>query len=290
MDQTLTQLPQHKQQELARVAQIICDGCPGVGLVLLFGSYARGDWKEEADLAPDRPSGHPSDYDILAVTDDSADCDSGTWQAIADECNGANLSTHVRIIHHEIGYLNRQLTRGQYFFCEIVGQGKVLHRDAGFDLAEPCAPGRKEHFQAAEEGFAHWFERAHRFYEVHKVVLEKQWLPEAAFNLHQAAESAYKAILIVFTGYIPKEHYLELLGHTAAELDPRFEGVFPRTDTFQRNAFELLDYAYIGARYDPKYRIDAVTVNYLAEKVAQLLSLTETACKEKIDTLRLQGD
>ncbi len=37
-------------------------------MIILFGSYARGDWKEAADLAPDRKSGNPSDYDILAVT------------------------------------------------------------------------------------------------------------------------------------------------------------------------------------------------------------------------------
>ncbi len=290
MDHTLTHLPQNKQQELARITRIICDGCPGVGLVLLFGSYARGDWKEEADLAPERPSGHASDYDVLAVTDDSADCDAGTWQDIAEECNRAGHSTHVRIIHHEIGHLNRQLAKGQYFFCEIVGQGKVLHQDTGFDLAEPCAPGPKEHLHAAEQGFEHWFERARRFYGLHKSALDNDWRPEAAFSLHQAAESAYKAVLIVFTGYIPKEHFLELLGHTAAELDPSLEDVFPRTDTFQRDAFALLDYAYIGARYDPKYSIDTVTVNYLAEKVAQLLALTETACKKKIDALRREGN
>ncbi|SCZ59895.1 nucleotidyltransferase domain-containing protein [Thiohalomonas denitrificans] len=38
--------------------------------VILFGSYARGDWKEAAALKPDRCLGHASDYDILAVTEE----------------------------------------------------------------------------------------------------------------------------------------------------------------------------------------------------------------------------
>jgi HEPN domain-containing protein len=286
MDPSLEHLPEKKRNELAYIARTIAERCPGVGLVMLFGSYARGDWKEEADLPPEHPSGHPSDYDILAVTDDTADCDAGTWLAISKQCNSAGLSTHARIIHHEIGFLNRQLARGQYFFCEIVSQGKILHRDPGFDLAQPATPGPAERLQAAEEGYAHWFERSRRFFGLHKSARENDWLPEAAFNLHQAAESAYKAVLIVFTGYIPKEHYLELLGLDAADLDPRFAAIFPKADPTQRQAFQLLDYAYIGARYDPQYRIDEATVEYLAGRVEQLLELTKEACTGKIDALR----
>ena len=50
MEDTLDHLPPKKRDELARAADIIRQRCPGVGLVLVFGSYARGDWKEEADM------------------------------------------------------------------------------------------------------------------------------------------------------------------------------------------------------------------------------------------------
>ncbi|WP_303903432.1 HEPN domain-containing protein [Thiohalomonas denitrificans] len=289
MEQVLSHLPPEKRDELGRAVELIRDGCPGVGAVLLFGSYARGDWREEGDLPPKRRSGHASDYDLLAITDDDQDCESRTWLAIARACDEAGLSTHVRIIHLEIGYLNRKLAKGQYFYSEIVTEGKVLWREPGFDLAAPALPDREERLRAAREGFGHWFEKASRFFAIHESTKKKGWLPEAAFHLHQAAEAAYKAVLLVHTGYIPNEHYLALLGQKAEEVDARLAGLFPRESEFQSDAYELLDYAYIGARYDPQYRIDSTTVEYLGKRVATLLKIAETVCEEKIAGLELSA-
>ena len=71
----LTHLPERKQRELQRVAAILFDEFEEVqktklsekskrGRILkliLFGSYARGDWVE------DRKSGYLSDYDLLVI-------------------------------------------------------------------------------------------------------------------------------------------------------------------------------------------------------------------------------
>ncbi len=64
MKKTLTHLPKNKKVELEKIEKIIRKHCDDVEMIILFGSYARGDWKEESDLKPDRKSGHVSDYDI----------------------------------------------------------------------------------------------------------------------------------------------------------------------------------------------------------------------------------
>jgi uncharacterized protein len=46
MKRSLTHLPKHKRDELALVTEIILDECPTVQMVILFGSYAQGDWVE----------------------------------------------------------------------------------------------------------------------------------------------------------------------------------------------------------------------------------------------------
>ena len=51
----------------------------------------------------------------------------------------------------------------------------------------------------------------------------------------------------------------------------------------KKNRFILLDYAYIGARYDPKYRISKEDLEILAVSVKKLLELTERVCKQKIN-------
>jgi len=67
MRKSLSHLPKHKRSELKLIIEQIRK-LSEPEMIILYGSYARGDYKEEKDLAPDRKSGHVSDYDILVVT------------------------------------------------------------------------------------------------------------------------------------------------------------------------------------------------------------------------------
>jgi hypothetical protein len=89
-------------------------------------------------------------------------------------------------------------------------------------------------------------------------------------------------MLLVFTGYIPDEHYLAELGRLVTNIDPGFADCFPSADSFQIDAFALLEYAYVGARYDKRYTIDEASLSYLVERVAALLALTRERCEAKI--------
>jgi ferritin-like metal-binding protein YciE len=48
--------------------------------------------------------------------------------------------------------------------------------------------------------------------------------------------------------------------------------------------FELLDYAYIGARYDMHYKITKEQLEQLSPCVKKLHEVTERICKEKIES------
>ena len=114
--------------------------------------------------------------------------------------------------------------------------------------------------------------------------LKKREYKISAFQLHQSAEAAYKSILLVFTEYCPGEHFLCLLGEMAVVHNVRIADIFPGDTQEHSQLFDLLDYAYIGARYDPKYNITKEQLEYLAARVKKLLELTEKICKEKIES------
>ncbi len=286
MNRDLSYLPQNKRDELQRIVGVVREHCPAVGMIILFGSYARGDWKERKDLAPDRKSGHPSDYDILVLTEDESDCDSGEVHSINNACLDAHLSATARVIHHDIGFMNRKLETGRYFFTDIVTEGRILFDDGTLTLAEEKVLTPVERLEIVQNDFDHWFERACRFFEYYKMGMERQWLKEAAFHLHQATEAAYKTILIVFSNYIPDEHYLALLGGRAGEIDPALWELFQAKTPFEREAFTALEYAYVGARYDKRYVIDEPSLIYLAKRVELLLKHAEVLCRQKIADLR----
>jgi predicted nucleotidyltransferase len=67
MNNSFDHLSESTRNELKIIVSIIRNKCDDVEMIILFGSYARGDYKIKADLPNDRKSGHASDYDILVV-------------------------------------------------------------------------------------------------------------------------------------------------------------------------------------------------------------------------------
>ena len=143
---------------------------------------------------------------------------------------------------------------------------------------------KHEQQRIAQDHFDHWFTRAKEGYKYFEIALNNKDYNEAAFQLHQAAERSYKAILLVFTEYNPNEHYLLILSNMAAEHYPDLIGIFPKKTDEQKELFLLLDYAYIGARYDPDYKITKKQLEYLAKRVKLLQRLTKKICVAKIDS------
>ncbi|MDD5598923.1 MAG: HEPN domain-containing protein [Victivallaceae bacterium] len=288
MKKTIAHLPASKRNELKHIASIIRGLCDDVEMIILFGSYARGDYKEEADLKPDRKSGDKSDYDILVVTGEkSTAVNLGLWRKITQKCDSAGLSAYVRIITHDIQELNIKLAEGQYFYSDIRKEGCLLYNSGNFKLARKHKLKPEEQKRIAQDYFEQWFESAEGFYWGYESYLKRKSYKLAAFNLHQAAEHSYKTVLLVFTSYTPCEHLLELLGHMASKHDSGFEDIFPQETREEQRLFKLLEYAYIGARYDPAYGILREELEYLAERVKPLLDLTEKICKAKLESFNV---
>ncbi len=287
MKNSLDHLPERKRDELNRIVSLIRELCDDVEMIILFGSYARDDWKEEADLDPGRKSGHKSDYDVLVVVEEkSTAADTKVWHEITAKCDALGLSTHVRVIAHDIQYLNLQLAEGRYFFTDIKKEGYLLYDSGKFKLACKRKLKPAEQKRIAQGYYDDWFGIANSFYGCYQDDVKSCRWKLAAFHLHQAAEASYKTILLVFTGYNPNEHYLSLLGEMAAEQDSSLSDVFPQGTDRERELFRLLDYAYIGARYDPDYQIAEEDLEYLSERVKVLLELTDRLCNAKIENVQ----
>lgn len=290
MKKTVAHLPDHKRNELKHIVSVVRNLCDDVEMIILFGSYARGDYKEEVDLRPDRKSGHKSDYDILVVTREKASAvNISLWRKITRRCDSAGLNACVRIVTHDIQELNIKLAEGQYFYSDIKREGCLLYNSGNFKLARKRKLQPDERKRLARDYFDYWHKTAVMSFDdfqhdLKKGTEDKDFFRKAAFNLHQAVEHSYKTILLVFTNYTPNEHLLELLGKMASEHDSGLKDIFPQETREEQRLFDLLEYAYIGARYDAAYGITGEDLGYLAERVKRLLDLTKKICKMKLES------
>ena len=283
MNKSVAHLPNQKQEELNKLTTLL-SGFKEVEMVLLFGSYARGNWVEDTYVEKGITYEYRSDYDLLVVLTHE---DLKQKYRIEDKIKAelietGQVSTPVNLIFHGIKHLNQALRVGNYFFRDIKEEGIVLYDSEKHKLASPKKLTPKQYQEKAQDYFDQWFPSANNALKKYEFSISEELLNEAAFDLHQAVERYYTVILLVFTDYRPKDHNLETLGIKVEMCDKRFN-VFPKQTEEDKRLFELLKRAYIDARYNMKeYHITKGDLEQLSQQVEKLQQLTEEICLGKI--------
>ena len=303
MNTSLEHLPDSKQQELAHVLKILFsefEDATVLGLsdyrrkgrilkVILFGSYARGDW------VSDPVSGYTSDYDLLIVVNYDQLTDVTEYWANADDHLlreygvSRTITAPVSFIVHTFNDVNEQVRLGKSFFVDILRDGVLLYDAPSPQFDEPKVLEPAEALEQACGYFGAWFETAGQFLSNGRDNADRGWTKLAAFNFHQAAERLYHCTLLVLKLYSPKSHKLTFLRSQAEQLDSRLIGVWPRAQKFEKRCFELLRRAYVDARYSPNYKISDEELAWLGERVGILQKCVEEVCKARLADLRARA-
>ncbi|WP_348539990.1 HEPN domain-containing protein, partial [Rhizobium sp. rho-13.1] len=280
----LDHLPDRKRRELSQVVKIIFEEFEDAqktklsekaraGRILkliLFGSYARGDWVEDHD------SGYRSDYDLLAIVNTNRFAEENeVWLKIDEHLTQEftvtqRLQTPAKVIVHSLPDVNDKLARGLPFFVDIARDGIMLYEAPGHPLTEPKSLAPEAERQEAQRHFDQWFPDAVEFIAIAEFCLSRKNFKLAAFNLHQATERFYHCALLVLTLYSPKSHRLNMLRTHAERVDQRLIEAWARDTKFATRSFTRLDRAYVDARYSAHYEITKEELDWLVDHIKQL--------------------
>ncbi len=300
MKTSLDHLPEKKRRDLERIVEILFaefeEAIAGrraehrkagqILKVILFGSYARGDWVD------DPVGGYISDYDILVVVNHDELADLQEYWAKADDCLTAEVTIHKRLaapvnfIVHSLSDVNKKLRLGRYFFVDIVRDGIALYEAQNHPFEQPQKLSPAEALKEAESFAAEWFGSAASVLRNAGYAVKDGDKKLAAFLLHQATERLYHGFLLVQTLYSPKSHRLSFLRSQCEQLDQSLAGAWPRETRFEKRCFELLRRAYVDARYSPHYRIADEELAWVIERVEKLQYLVGEASAERLAAMR----
>ena len=279
---SLQYLPVSKKTELEEIVKLITEHMQPA-MIILFGSYARNTWAEEVTIEDDIRVEFKSDYDILVVPPVELNKQTNsTWARVLQLINNREYSTHVSLIQHSLGSINRELMAGSYFFSDLFREGVLLYHDGHSKLPDPDQVDPQAVRQRALEEFERWLENGDEFMTVFSLSMEKDLHKKAAFLLHQATESYFTAVLLVYTGYKGKLHDIEELSRKVSKLDNTFKQAFPKNTADERRRFDLLRRAYIDARYKKHFHIEKEDLDYLEQRVLVLRELVEQLCKRQL--------
>ncbi|WP_027513035.1 nucleotidyltransferase and HEPN domain-containing protein, partial [Rhizobium sullae] len=250
--------------------------------ILLFGSFARGTWVDE----PHTMKGYRSDYDILVIVNSKQLAEPQYWDKTTDRLLwDKGVKTPVGLIVHGAREVNNFLADGQYFFVDILREGIVLYELDDRPLAEPRKLSATDAYRVAKEHFAKHFVNAKDFADGSRFYLSKTNLALAAFMLHQAVETAYSCLLLTLTNYSPPSHNLKFLRGLAEDQDRRLIDAWPRDQHRYTAWYNILNEAYVKARYSKHFEITEEALGWLLERTEHLHQIVATICQERLAEL-----
>lgn len=288
MKTSINYLPEQKRDELRRIVKCVLEVLPGCEMIILYGSYARNTYVDyDQRIEYGIRTCFMSDYDILVVTNTRFQrhvISHILSKATDNYYKGMNRneSTTVQFIDESIDDLNKAIDKNRYFYTDIKREGIMLYNSGRYKLARRRKQNYREIKELAEEYYNERFERGNEFL-LGAIFYNEQGLHKmASFNLHQACENYYNSIILTFTLYSPKEHSLIKLSARAKTHSLESSKAFPRNTEEEKRLFDLLQDAYVRARYSLHFRITQEDIEALIPKVELLRDIARQCCEERI--------
>jgi Uncharacterized conserved protein related to C-terminal domain of eukaryotic chaperone, SACSIN len=282
MKTSLSHLPQIKQEQILQAVKIIKE-VTNPEKIILFGSYSSGKHVDDNYIENVTRYSYNSDFDFLVVTKVNDEKEFVLKDKIVNKTRTL-FKTPVNPIIHSLEYVNEGLEIGQYFFSDIINDGISLYDNNSIPFSKPKFLTGQQKKEIAWTYFDHWFNSGKALLNSVLFNFNEKEYNLAAFELHQAAERFYNAVLLVYTNYKPKTHNLDILRQYAKNLSKELFLIFPSPteDENESYLFELLKRSYIEARYKNDFTITQEELKILIERVTNMKNVTEKICLEKI--------
>lgn len=296
MKTSLDHLPDAKQRAVARLIEVILEEFDDkqteaqsvsrrrgrILKIILFGSYAKGTWVDE----PYTMKGYRSDFDVLVIVNESRFAGYEYWDRATDRLNREPLiGVPVGLIVHSGREVNNALRNAQYFFTDIKKEGILLYEMDDRELAEPAVLTATQELAVAKSHFDERYPSAVHRLKLARLSTKDMKLNEAAFDLHQSVERAYSAMLLVHSNYSPPSHNLKFLRMLAEGRERSLVEAWPR-DQHRYNAwFNVLNEAYVKARYSKHFEISEEALHWLMGRTEVLHAAVGAACESHLNQL-----
>lgn len=287
MNASIAHLPEKNQEDLKIIVATILEEVLNVEMIILFGSYARGN-----QVAFDRQmeygisTSYRSDYDILVIASRIKN-----EPVFAKKLNGvgaifkekAKSDIRLEIVYKTVEKVVDFLEKGDFFYSEIRREGIALYDTGSFILPEPRDPEMIELERQAKDFFQDFFHKGERFL---KTAREFDYsdgeYKMASFHLHQACESFFYAISLTFNQYKPKEHDIRMLIDFNKRYSQEIVKIFPRETAKNEHLFELLRASYVQSRYNKEFVVHKEDVEVLMKWIERFRDLTFDICERKL--------
>jgi HEPN domain-containing protein len=259
----------HTKEETQTLTALVLD-CASVQALYLLGS-SKSYRKTNSIFSSDAPTASfTSHYYILVLVEKD---DEHTINCIQDkiENNLQHFIPATAIVLSTEAFF-AWCSKGHAFARNVLDKAETLYQG---DILLPLPPSAGIEENNQEQLFKSTKHKTEAFLasaELHRL---RQEYKLSAFMLHQAAEQALRAMLIINTGLKVNTHSIDKLLRYCSMFCYQLPDVFPKNNEKEKKLYSLLNKAYIDTRYKEDYTITHEELSCLTGKVKRIKELFE---------------
>jgi HEPN domain-containing protein len=251
-------------------------------MIFLLGAslYRRRTESIFNDPAP--TSQNTSDYFLLILIRDLSNRELHEWQDKIE--NRCKLIMPVTTIVLQTATYEEWLKAGHRFAVTVWQSAVPIYKSANlFREASKSIAGTGIDMDF-EKQFVDGLTKAKEFLAGSELFQVRKQNTMAAFMLHQSAEQSLRTLLKTGTGFHANTHNIGRLLRYASLVSYQLPDIFPQKTEQDKRLFDLLQKAYIDARYKENYKINSDDLQCLTEKVRYIQEILSDVGSRSFNT------
>lgn len=289
---SLDKVPQKAQAAIKLVTNLVANSLKNkLVMVWLFGSYARGEAINDRRISQETGtlSEYYSDIDILVVVRGSSGLrgQPSRWSRLCKRvAEHPDIPFTIHMMSETLPRLNEAIENGEYFYRDVISEGVVLFSTINqLSKAKDLSPHERREW--AVKYFERFYTRAVAMRQSVGFHYQLDDYGSSIYTLHQMTEHLCHTYLLVFTHYKPRSHDLGELRNRVAAIDKQVLAILTENTEQEKVNFELLNQAYVDARYKTVYNVDKTVLEALITRVSAFQIWVYDSCLAEIDKLVL---
>lgn len=171
---------------------------------------------------------------------------------------------------HNEGNLIEGLRNGHIFYSLHCIPENLVYDDKAVTYPAAMPTALQEMKSRILQQFTFTFKKALDFNKSAVYLYENAPSHIITFMLHQAVELTYRGILQCLNGYDKKTHEIRALKRHVRRCAPQLNSFFPDNTEEEKRLLDILENAYLKARYENEYILPEGDLPVLFERVTQL--------------------
>lgn len=281
-------LPEHKLKEIEAIKQVIAEFVDP-DMIILYGSYARGEYKDQVYMKDGIRYFYISDYDLIIVTNKT---NIKEYELANELEKRISARPDINFFMYDIDYVNKELVTGNFFFVPVFFEGVILYNNGKSILEKPKPLSIEQIKENISNYYDFWMGNANSFFahfhfDYELMLQGKSRSGMNAWYLFQTIESIYSVLLLVFMGIKPKLHNLYKYRRSVNMISDELNTIFPEVrDRNERRLFDLLNRAYISGKYKMDFEVSLEDLKEISSRLEKMIKITDCLCTERIESFK----